>query len=74
MSIKRSIISTQVERDPLLTFDFIISDLGCSKATFQRGPRLELSIAQISPRRLGVRASDYAAWKASKIRPPLQGV
>ena len=71
MSIKRSKIFTQVEHDPLLTFDFIIFNLGCSKATFQRRPRLELPIVQISPRRLGVRVSDYAAWKASKIRPPL---
>jgi hypothetical protein len=61
-----------VERDPVLSFGFLIADLGCSKSTFHRGPRHELPVVQISPRRLGVRKSDFDRWKASKIQAPVR--
>ena len=44
-----------------------LSDLGISHATFHRGPRRQLPVVQISDRRLGVRRSDYEAWKASRV-------
>lgn len=53
--------------DPVLTFEFIKRDLGIAHATFHRGPRHELPVIQISARRLGVRRSDYEAWKASRV-------
>ena len=56
--------------DPILDFDFIKADLGISHATFHRGPRQELPIVRISARRLGVRRSDYFAWKTAKVSAP----
>ncbi|WP_191057564.1 hypothetical protein [Geminicoccus harenae] len=70
MRIKRSEIFAHFAGDPILSFDELIADLGCSKATFHRGPRHELPVVQISERRLGVRQSDYERWKASKIQAP----
>jgi hypothetical protein len=56
--------------DPILDFEFIKSDLGISHATWHRGPRQELPVVRISARRLGVRRSDYLAWKQAKISAP----
>lgn len=56
--------------DPVLDFEYIKADLGISHATWHRGPRQELPIVHISARRLGVRRSDYLAWKAAKIIAP----
>jgi predicted DNA-binding transcriptional regulator AlpA len=53
--------------DPVLTFKYIKADLGISHATFHRGPRRQLPVVQISDRRLGVRRSDYEAWKAGRL-------
>ena len=72
MSIKRDEVFTHFEPDPVLTFDHLIADLGCSKATFHRGPRQELPVVRISERRLGVRKSDYERWKASKVIAPVR--
>ena len=55
--------------DPVLTFEYIEADLGISHATFHRGPRRQLPVVQISDRRLGVRRSDYEAWKARRVMP-----
>ena len=55
--------------DPVLTFEYIKADLGISHATFHRGPRRQLPVVQISDRRLGVRRSDYEAWKAGRVMP-----
>jgi hypothetical protein len=55
--------------DPVLSFDYIKADLGISHATFHRGPRRQLPVVQISDRRLGVRRSDYEAWKAGRVMP-----
>ena len=67
---KHSEVFARIDANPVLSFDFLITDLGCSKATFHRGPRHELPVVRISERRLGVRKSDYEAWKASKIQAP----
>ena len=72
MAIRNSLSIVPGEPDPVLAFDYLIADLGCSKATFHRGPRHELPVVQISPRRLGVRRSDYERWKASKIQAPVR--
>jgi hypothetical protein len=61
-----------LERDPVLSFNFLIADLGCSKSTFHRGPRRELPVVQISTRRLGVRKSDFERWKATKLLQPVR--
>lgn len=53
--------------DPVLSFEFIKADLGIAHATFHRGPRRELPVVRLSARRLGVRRSDYEAWKASRV-------
>jgi predicted DNA-binding transcriptional regulator AlpA len=55
--------------DPVLSFEFIKADLGISRATFHRGPRRQLPVVRISDRRLGVRRSDYEAWKAGRVIP-----
>jgi predicted DNA-binding transcriptional regulator AlpA len=72
MTIRNSLFLFPSEPDPVLPFEYLISDLGCSKATFHRGPRHELPVLQISQRRLGVRRSDYEKWKASKIQAPVR--
>ena len=57
-----------VTSDPVLTFEYIKGDLGISHASFFRSVRHELPIMQISPRRFGVRRSDYEAWKQSRVK------
>lgn len=63
---------TAPKADPVLTFGYIRGDLGCSYTTFFRVIRPQLPVVQISPRRLGVRKSDYETFKQSLIRAPGQ--
>jgi hypothetical protein len=55
--------------DPILSFEYIVEDLGISRATFHRVWRHMLPVVEISERRRGVRRSDYEAAKAARIRP-----
>ena len=54
--------------DPVLSFAHIQSDLGICRGTFFRQVRHSLRL-RISKRRLGVRKSDYEAWKLARIKP-----
>lgn len=49
--------------DPVLSFDYIKTDLGVSHATFYRHIRPKLEVVEISPRRRGVRSSFYRQLK-----------
>ncbi len=58
--------------DQVLNIHAAASRAGVSPATLKRcASRGEIRILQLSPRRIGIRASELTAWLDSKRRPAL---
>jgi predicted DNA-binding transcriptional regulator AlpA len=55
-------MSIRPRPERVLSFPEVIEGLGVSRANFYRRIKPQLPIVQLSPRRFGVRESDYQAF------------
>jgi hypothetical protein len=55
--------------DPILSPEEMCRDSGISMATWRRQYRNELPIIQMSPRRIGVRRSDWQRYLSERTQP-----
>ena len=57
------------ESDPLLSINFVLTDLGITRWLFNKAVLPSLPLVRVSTRKAGVRRSVYENWKASRTKP-----